>query len=178
MKLTAEISYEKVKEAYEKEKSGRIKQRLFIILKTFKIKSSYKIAEIADTSHTKVQRWINRFNKYGFDGLKDKARTGAPTKLNAEQKIKLENVLDNPGEFRAGYNSVEVLSKIKNIFGTDYTLRHVRRLLKSLDYSRIKPRPTHINKDTIKAKDTVKKLKKNSAVWIKNGSHLQEMSSA
>ena len=125
-----------------------------------------------------VYQILERYKEFGFDGLKDKAMTGAPPKLNAEQKIKLENVLDNPGEFRAGYNSVEVLSKIKNIFGTDYTLRHVRRLLKSLDYSRIKPRPTHINKDTIKAKDTVKKLKKNSAVWIKNGSHLQEMSSA
>jgi len=177
MKLTTGISYEEVKGVYEKEKSGRIKQRLFIILKAFRIKSSYKIAKIADTSHTKVQRWINRFNKHGFDGLKDKARTGAPPKLNAEQKRKLERILDNPGEFKAGYNSVEVLSKIKNIFGADYTLRHVRRLLKNMDYSRIKPRPAHINKDPIKAKDTVKKLKKNSAVWIKNGMLLQETSS-
>jgi len=44
MRLTAGISYRKTKEIYEKEKDGRIKQRIFIILKAFKIKSSYKIA--------------------------------------------------------------------------------------------------------------------------------------
>lgn len=160
MKLTAEISYKKVKQAYDKEKDGRIKQRLLIILKAFKIKSSYKIADLTDTSHTKVQRWINRFNKYGFDGLRDKKRSGRPTRLTEHQKKRLENILDNPGEFRAGYKTNEIVDRIKKVFRVSYTVRHVRRLLRSMGYGRTKGRPTHINKDPIKAKSVVRKLKK------------------
>lgn len=177
MKLTAGISYEKVKEAYNKEKDGRIKQRLLIILKAFKIKSSYKIAELTDTSHTKVQRWINRFNKYGFEGLKDKERSGKPPKLAAEQKKKLENELNAPKEFSVGWRTVEVLSKINKLFEVTYTIQHVRRLLHQLGYSKVKPRPYHVRKDPKKAKSIIRKLKKNSYVWVKSGTSLQETSS-
>src|SRR3989344_6694573 len=102
MKLTIGISYEKVREVYEKENIGRIKQRLFIILKSFKIKSSYKIAEITDTSHTKVQRWINRFNKYDwlrgvgtpidFDGAQGQPKysSGVEVKNSSPELINLE----------------------------------------------------------------------------------------
>lgn len=179
MKLTAGISYKQVKEAYDKEKDGRIKQRLLIILKAFKIKSSYKIADLTDTSHTKVQRWIKRFNKYGFEGLKDKKRYGRPAQLTEQQKKRLENVLDNPGEFRPGFKTNEIVERIKRVFGISYTVRHVRRLLHRMGYGRTKGRPEHINKDPIKAKSVVKKLKKNFYVWSKpDGRHLQETNSA
>lgn len=178
MKLKAGISYEKVKEAYDKEKDGRVKQRLLIILKAFKIKSSYKIAEQAATSHTKVQRWINRFNKQGFSGLKDKFRPGKPCKLTTKQKNILQNVLDNPGEFKAGYNTIEVADKIYALFETKFSTRHIYRLLESLDYGLITPRPAHIKKDPIKGKEIVRKLKKKFCVWVKNGASLQEMNSA
>ena len=179
MKLTAGISYEKIKEAYNKEKDGRSKHRLLIILKAFKIKSSYKIAELTDTSHTKVQRWINRFNKDGFKGLKDKPRTGKPPKLTKKQKQVLEKTLDAPKEFSVGWRTLEVMDKIKKLFGITYTMQHVRRLLYQIGYSKVKPRPAHISKDPIKAKSVVKKLKKNSYVWLKKGGQrLQVMSSA
>lgn len=179
MKITAGISYKKVKEAYDKEKEGRIKQRLLIILKAFKIKSSYKIADLTDTSHTKVQRWINRFNKCGFEGLKDKKRNGRPAQLTQQHKKRLENILDNPGDFKPGYKTNEIVDRIKKVFGISYTVRHVRRLLRSMGYGRTKGRPEHINKDPIKAKSVVRKLKKNSYVWSKmDGRHLQETNSA
>jgi len=177
MKLKAGISYEKVKNKYDKEKDGRIKQRLLIILKAFKHKSSYKIADLTATSHTKVQRWINRFNKYGFEGLKDKPRTGKPARLTDKQKERLEKELDTPKEFSVGWRTVEVLDKIKKRFKVIYTIQHIRRLLHNLGYSLIKPRSSHINKDPVKAKAIVKKLKKNSRVWVKTGAYLQEMSS-
>lgn len=178
MKLLTKISYEKVKFAYDKEKDGRLKQRLLIILKAFKIKSSYKIAEQTATTHTKVQRWINRFNKQGFQGLQDKYRPGKPSKISLEQKNQLIHIIENPGDFRAGYNTIEVMDKIQKNFGTKYSLRHIYRLLENLDYSLITPRPSHIKKDPIKGKEIVNKLKKKSRVWAKNGKSLQVMNSA
>lgn len=169
MKLTAGISYSEVKNAYDKEKDARIKLRLLIILKAFKIKSSYKIGEQVNASHVKVQRWINRFNKNGFDGLKDYSKTGRPAYVNDKKKIILKEILDSPKEFSVGWRTLEVLDKIKKRFQIKYTARHVRRLLHKLGYSRVKPRPSNINKDPIKGKIIVEKLKKNSYVWIKNG---------
>ena len=174
MKLASNISYEQVKSVFNKEKDGRVKQRLLIILKTFKIKSSYKIAEITSTSHTKVQRWINRFNKDGINGLKDKPRSGKPSKLTKMQKRELQKIIETPGEFRAGFNTIELMDKMQRNFGVKFTPQYTRRMLKKMNYSLITPRPSHIRKDTVKGKEIVKKLKKNFRVWAKNGTSLPE----
>lgn len=169
MKITSKFSRELVKEAYNHEKNGRIKQRLLIILKSFGDKSSYEVAEEVNTSHTKVLRWVKRFNKKGIDALQDKQRKGRPSRLNKKQIKSLEITLDKRSEFRAGYNTIEIMHIIKQEFNVGYSQRHVRRLLYSIGYRRITPRPSHINKDPIKNKEIVGKLKKNYAVWKRNG---------
>lgn len=178
MILKSVASYEEVRERYNREKNGKIKERLLIILKAFKIKSSYQIAENVLTSHTKVQRWVRRFNKYGFEGLKDKPKSGRPSKLKKHHKKELQELLDQPKEFSVGWRTLEVLDKIHKNFNVQYSQRHVRRLLYQLGYSRVKPRPVHVKKDPIKAKEVVDNLKKNSYVWTKNGLYLQGMNSA
>src|SRR3989344_1588688 len=177
MKIISVISYEFVENLYKKEKSVRMKQRLLIILKAFKIKSSYKIANVVGTSHTKVQRWINRFNEFGINGLQDKRKEGRPTFLNQSQKKELEKIIERPRDFSGGLKTFEVIATIKNYFKINYTPRHVRRLLHKMGYSRIKPRPTHVRKDTIKGKEVVEELKKNLNVWMKNGQNLHKMNS-
>ena len=140
-----------------------------IVIKAFKIKSSYEIGEQVHTSHTKVQRWINRFNKKGIEGLYDKPRSGRPSILKKKQIILLEKTISRKSEFRVGYNTLEIIHEIKTEFGVAYTPRHVRRLLHKLGYSRITPRPSHVNKDPIKSKEIVSNLKKTYNVWVKNG---------
>ncbi len=169
MKITSRFSKESVKKAYNQEKDGRIKQRLLIILKSFGDKSSYEVAEEVNTSHTKVLKWVKRFNKKGIESLEDKQRKGRPSKLNKKQIKSLEIKLDRKSEMRAGYNTIEILHFIKGEFNISYTQRHVRRLLYSIGYSRITPRPSHINKDPIKNKEIVGNLKKNYSIWKKIG---------
>lgn len=169
MEIKNNIPVSLVKEKYNKEKDGRIKQRLLIVLKAYKEKSSYKIAEDVNTSHTKVQRWINRFNKKGFEGLDDKFRSGRPKFIKKKQILQLEKNLTRKSEFRAGYNTLEIVHMINAEFRVSYTPRHVRRLLQVLGYSQIIPRPRHINKDPIKGKEIVDNLKKTYNVWVKNG---------
>jgi len=169
MKLTSKFAREPIKDAYNHEKDGRIKQRLLIILKSFGGKSSYEIAEEVNTSHTKVLRWVKRFNKKGIEGLTDKQRKGRPSMLKKKQIKSLEITLSKRSEFRAGYNTIEIIHILKQEFNVHYSQRHVRRLLYSLGYRRITPRPTHINKDFVKNKEIVGKLKKNYAIWKKIG---------
>lgn len=169
MKITSKFSRELVKEAYNHEKDGRMKQRLLIILKSFGDKSSYEVADEVNTSHTKVLRWVKRFNKKGIDALQDKQRKGRPSRLSKKQIKSLEITLDKRSEFRAGYNTIEIMHIIKQEFNVHYSQRHVRRLLYSIGYRRITPRPSHINKDPAKNKEIVGNLKKNYAVWRRNG---------
>lgn len=169
MKITSKFSKESVKEAYNHEKDGKIKQRLLIILNSFGDKSSYEVAEKVHTSHTKVQRWVRRFNKKGVEGLKDKKRKGRPPKLSKKQIKSLEITLDKRSEFRAGYNTIEIMHIIAQDFNVHYSQRHVRRLLYSIGYRRITPRPSHVNKDVIRNKEIVGKLKKNYAIWKRIG---------
>lgn len=169
MKITNKFQKEFIKKAYNNEKDGRVKQRLLIILKAFNEKSSYKIADDVGVSHTKVQRWIRRFNRRGIDGLNDKKREGRPSRLSRKQIKILQIRLDKKSEFRAGYNTIEILHIIKQEFHVSYTQRHVRRLLYLIGYSRITPRPSHINKNPIKNKEIVGNLKKNYAIWKKIG---------
>lgn len=177
MKLNQKFSYEEIKSAYDKEKDGRIKQRLLIILTAFKMKSSYKIAEQVKTSHTKVQRWIKRFNKSGLNGLKDKPRSGSPAKLSKTQLEELDSELSREKEFSVGWRTLEVVNTVKSMFHVNYSIMHIRRLLKKLGYSRVKPRPSHVSKKPIEGKEIVKKIKKNSFIWVKNGPSSQKMNS-
>lgn len=178
MKLNHKISYEEVKLAYDKEDTGRIKQRLLIILTAFRTKSSYKIADKVKTSHTKVQRWINRFNKSGFNGLKDKPRSGSPAKLTEQQLQELDQELSREKEFSVGWRTLEIVDKVRSTFHVNYTTMHIRRLLKKLGYSRVKPRPSHVGKKPIESKEIVRKVKKNYPVWVKNGLSSQKTSLA
>ena len=178
MKLIKKNSYKEVKFSYDKEKDGRIKLRLLIILTAFKLKSSYKIAEQVKTSHTKVQRWIKRFNKHGLAGLKDKPRSGSPARLTKVQLQELDQELSRKKEFSVGWRTPEIIEKVQSMFKVKYTIVHIRRLLHTLGYSKVKPRPSHVSKKPIEGKERVKEIKKNSYVWVKNGLSLQKMNLA
>ena len=169
MNITSKFGKETIKEAYNHERDGKIKQRLLIVLKSFGDKSSYEVAEEVNTSHTKVLRWVKRFNRRGIDGLKDKQREGRPSLLKNKQIKRLEITLDKRSEFRAGYNTIEIMHILKQEFNVHYSQRHVRRLLYSIGYRRITPRPTHVKKDPLKNKEIVGNLKKTYFVWAKNG---------
>lgn len=177
MITNTKFSYDDIKSIYSKEDDGKLKERMFIILNAYKMKSSYEIAGSVLTSHTKVLRWVNRFNRYGINGLRDKPKSGRPAKLNNEHKKRLQEILDQPREYSVGWRTIEVIDKIHKNFKIKYTQRHVRRILHNLGYSRIKPRPVHIRKNPIKAKEQAYKLKKNLHVWVKNGQFSQVMNS-
>lgn len=103
------------------------------------------------------------------EGLGDKQRKGRPARLNKKQLKSIEIKLDRVSEVRAGYNTLEVMDFIKHEFKIHYSQRHIRRLLYSIGYSRITPRPSHINKDPIKNKEIIGNLKKKYFIWKKVG---------
>ena len=118
-----------------------------------------------------VAYWINRFNKEGIEGLRDRKRSGKPPKMNKEQFKRLEEDIEkSPKEF--GYkqnfwNTKLIRIHILQHYITGYTNRHVQRLMHKFGYSLIKPRPKHFKRDPSQKEEFAQALKKTRRAWTR-----------
>jgi transposase len=60
---------------------------------------SYQVGEIFGQNPTTVQRWVKKFNKSGFAGLRDGERSGRPKLLSEKQWDQLAADLRRPPDF-------------------------------------------------------------------------------
>ena len=141
--------------------SGKEKERELIIKLHREKKTCRDIASILGTSKSKVSYWICRSNKTGK--LSDLPRSGRPTSLSDEKlsiiysSLRQEEKVSNC----SGFSSKKVADLLHREIGEKYTLRHVRRILKKMNISRITPRVSHIRKDEKKIKKFKQEFKKN-----------------
>jgi transposase len=105
---------------------------------------------------------VHRFNRHGVDGLIDSKPPGRPSKLSAEQKEELRQLveagpdLDKDGVVR--WRCVDLKRVLGERFGVDLSEVSLGRILKQLKFSRISARPRHPRQDeqaipTFKKKD-------------------------
>lgn len=153
-------------EKYVKEKDSSIKQRLHLLLL---LREGYTQREVSDMLHIsvgKVPFWKARFEKEGIEGLKNKQRSGRPTKLSkkiiSSLSKQLKNIKSKEEEIIiAGWNTKQIKNIIQEETGISYTVRHVRRLSHKLGLSLITPRIRHAKKDEKKIKKFREEFKKN-----------------
>lgn len=168
-----DVQLKELRELYSREKSEKIKQRLHIILL---LKEGYvqrDVSKILHISIGKVPFWKKRFEKGGFKGLKNKQKSGRPTKLSKKVIHKLSNRLKNIKSkekeiIRAGWNTKQIRDAIEEETSIKYTLRHTRRLSKKLGLSLITPRSKHIKRDEEKIKAFKEQFKKKLKMSIKD----------
>ena len=139
------ISIKDLEEKYKDERNGKIKERLHMILLLKDGYSCRKVAGICHTSKSTVSFWHVRFQEMGYDGLKDKEGREKKSKLNAEQIVDIDKKVSDPYKMANGYTlgwqTKDVYQLIKNEFGIKYSMRHVRRTLRSLGFVMLVPRP-------------------------------------
>jgi putative transposase len=170
LEVTQNVSLSELSAFYRKEKQGRIKERALILLHSKEDKTTREIARILKKSPTTVSLWIRRFNKEGFDGLRNKPKEGRPTKVVKDNFESIrEDLAKSPEHF--GYDqqfwSTKLLkTHIKEHYQTEYTYRHLIRLFHEFGYSLIKPRPNDYRKSPAKKQDFKESFKKRP-YWIK-----------
>jgi transposase len=122
-------------------KSDKYSQYIRILV-VYKIKQGHKAEDLAvlyNVSHKSICNWVHRYNTEGIEGLKDKPRSGRPSRLTAEQFSKLSEVLScSPEDF--GYNSGVwsgplVNDYIQKVFGVTYKRAQVYNLLRDIGFS-------------------------------------------
>jgi len=120
-------------------------------------KSAAEIAEKLDRSVAWVFKWLNRYDEVGFEGLKDRPRSGQPKKLSKEQETEFrQRVVDGPqakdngiSRFTADHLIVILLDE----YGVNFSSAGVYLLLRRLGLSHIKPRPKHPQNDPKKMQE-------------------------
>lgn len=101
------------------------------------------VARIVHASPASVLEWKRRLEAYGDEGLKARPVPGAPSRLTAEQKKALLDVLAK-GAQASGYSTdywtlERVAEVIEKLYGVRYHPSHVWRLLRQANWSAQKP---------------------------------------
>lgn len=72
----------------------RIRQRAHAILLSFGEMTVNELAKVFQCNRNTVSRWLIRWQTEGIDGLDDKQRPGAPTKLDDQEKVRAIELLE------------------------------------------------------------------------------------
>jgi transposase len=128
----------------KRQEVGRVAMRAHMILLSDRGYSPPEIADLHDTSHPTVYKWIDRFDEEGPEGLYDRKREGRPQILGEEAKEEIERLLEgNPteeGQNATRWTAPRIAEHLERELGVDVHEDTVRGMLKQMEYSWTRPR--------------------------------------
>jgi transposase len=130
----------------EAEASGeyRVAKRIHAVLLNADGCSSGEIAAVLHAPRSKVSQWLGHYETFGPEALLEGHRCGRPARLTPQQHVALGDILDSGPlayGFGSGVWSAPMIARvIAEEFDTEYTARHVRRLLGELGFSVQRPK--------------------------------------
>jgi len=158
-------SPEDIKALFNKEDKYKIGLRLYAVYQVSLGKSSRELEELYNTSFKQILNWVDRFEKEGIDGLKDKSGRGRKPGLSAEHLSELKLIiLDRlPTEF--GYNTETwngplVIEIIKKLYKIEYKSAQVYNIMKKMGLSYQKSKGYYPEADQEKQNKFKDELKK------------------
>ena len=126
-------------------------RRLLALAAVYEGMSREDAARIGGMDRQTLRDWVHRFNRRGVDGLIDIKAPGRRSKLSAEQREELRQLveagpdLDKDGVVR--WRCVDLKRVLSERFGVDLSEVSLGRILKQLNFSRISARPRHPAQD-------------------------------
>jgi putative transposase len=99
-------------------------------------------------------KWLQRFDKEGLDGLKDKERSGRPSDVPKDVMIKIRKEL---ADGNTGWDFRQVMDLIYNKTGVRYHEVHIYRLLHKWGFKSKVPQKRFVNTASVKDKKKFKK---------------------
>jgi transposase len=149
------VSKRELAELYKRESNLKVKERLLL---TLRVKVDGKVpAHVAQELHRSkpwASYWLDRYNKEGTGGLKDKPKRGRTPHLPSEIAIKISKKLT---ESKQGWSTKQVNDMIVQESGIQYHYTHVYRLLHKWGLKQKVPRKVHVNSASEQEKGRFKK---------------------
>jgi transposase len=129
------------------EKDRRAALRLLAIANALEGMTRAEAARLAGMERQALHDAVLRFNAEGPEGLRDKPRPGRPERLSEGQQAALKaHILRGPRPERDGVSAwrlVDLCQHVERRCGVRYSLWGLSCLLKRLNLSRQKTRPSH-----------------------------------
>ena len=134
-----------------KEKNADQVRRLLALAAVYDGMDREEAARIGGMDRQTLRDWVHRFNEQGPDGLINTKPSGRPSKLSAEQKEELRQLVEaGPDPQVHGvvrWRCVDLKRVLGERFAVDLSEVSLGRVLKQLGYSHISARPRHPAQD-------------------------------
>jgi len=160
-----------LKKKLKSERDKRIYQRLQIILLLREGNKQREISSDLYISVGIVPYWKNRFEKEGFEGLKDKIGRGRKSLLSKSQINNLAKSVDsgitmNNG-YKRGFKTKDVKELIFREFKITYTPRNCRNILHMIRFNLKVPRPRNKSRNQENVDEFKQDFKKKLKIWTR-----------
>lgn len=131
------LSEDELEDLIRGENNKRVLERRIFIRSLYDCEGVEKAAKKLGRSKVAGYDWLKRYNEGSLEKLKPTFRGGRPSKLSKDKQDKLKEKLKE----RRDWTTKEVNQLVKEEFGASYSLRSMRRILRSLKMRYAKPYP-------------------------------------
>ena len=125
--------------------------RIRAVLAVAKGKTIPEAAQTMSLAARTIQNWVNNYNRYGLEGIKDRRRQGRRARLTKQQKTRLIERIEAgplPEDKVCSLRAVDIQRIVEKQFGHKYSLTGIYYMLHhQLGFSYLKPRPRHARAD-------------------------------
>lgn len=153
-----------IRQEIGRSEESRYDHRLHGILLVSQGIDCYQVASWLDQHPTTVERWVKKFEKHGFTGIKEGARPGRPKSLTDAQMKKLNSDLRiNPRDMGYGQNLWDgklLRHHLSRSYRIELGVRQCQRLFGKFGFRLRKPRPVIAQADQEK-QEVFKKTARN-----------------
>ena len=138
-RISVEVELSTIKSQLRKDEKFSQGIRLYAVYQIKLGRNAEELEELYNVSHKSICNWVHRYNCHGIKGLKDRFRSGRPSRLSEEQQKKLkETIKERPEKF--GYSSGVwsgplVIDYVQNTFGVSYKKAQIYNLLHKLGFT-------------------------------------------
>ncbi|MEX2752607.1 MAG: helix-turn-helix domain-containing protein [Candidatus Freyarchaeota archaeon] len=155
--VTRNVSFEELEKRYKEEKNPRVKLRILMVWRVKEGVTTIELGRELHVHHSTISSWVKRFNEQGFDGLRDRPKSGRPPKISHEefQEVLEKNPRDEGYPLEAW--SVKILQVHLKKRSVNYNLSYLYEKIKKHGYCLITPRPQHHKADPEAAKEFKKR---------------------
>jgi len=129
-----------------RECNARRAKRLRIVILAMRGWTAPAIAMSVGFSRRVCQRWVERFNKFGLEGLEDQRHSGRKATLTSEQEEQMRQRLatgPTQEDRVCSLRGADIKRILEVEFGIERSLAAIYNLLHRLNYSYLRPRPRH-----------------------------------
>ena len=149
--ICSELSAAELRQAAFKAETPRESKRMLALALVMEGSTRVDAGRQTDQSNQSVKDAIKRYNAEGLAGLADRPRAGRPRKLDSAQRAELHAIaLKGPDvevEHLSAYTREDLATIVQKKWQVAYDVTSIGRMLREMQMSRQKMRPSHPKRD-------------------------------